>query len=115
MYLSVIVPVYNEEGAAAKLHAEILAMCRKLNQPFEIIFVNDGSSDKTMETLKTLSPIKIINLRRNFGQTAAMDAGIKAAQGRYLATLDGDGQNDPADIPSLIKKLEARRFRQVSH
>jgi glycosyltransferase involved in cell wall biosynthesis len=106
MYLSVIVPVYNEEGAAGKLHAEILAMCLKLNQPFEIIFVNDGSSDKTMDVLKTLAPIKIINLRRNFGQTAAMDAGIKAATGKYLATLDGDGQNDPNDIPRLIEKLE---------
>ncbi len=114
MYLSVIVPVFNEEGAAAKLHAEILAMCQKLNQPFEIIFINDGSSDKTMETLKALSPIKIINLRRNFGQTAAMDAGIKAATGKYLATLDGDGQNDPADIPALIATLERNDLDVVS-
>ena len=114
MYLSVVVPVYNEEGAAAKLHAEILAMCQKLSQPFEIIFVNDGSSDKTMDTLKALSPIKIVNLRRNFGQTAAMDAGIKAATGKYVATLDGDGQNDPADIPLLIKKLEAEDLDVVS-
>ena len=114
MYLSVIVPVYNEEGAAAKLHAEILAACQKLQQPFEIIFVNDGSSDQTMDTLKALSPIKIIDLRRNFGQTAAMDAGIKIATGKYIATLDGDGQNDPADIMSLIKVLEENNFDVVS-
>jgi glycosyltransferase involved in cell wall biosynthesis len=114
IYLSVVVPVYNEEGAAAELHREILETCLKLNKPFEIIFINDGSSDKTVEVLKTLSPIKIVNLRTNFGQTAAMDAGIKAAQGYYIGTLDGDGQNDPAEIPNLIKKLEADDLDVVS-
>jgi glycosyltransferase involved in cell wall biosynthesis len=114
IYLSVVVPVYNEEGAAGNLHAEILVMCETLGRPYEIIFINDGSSDGTMATLKTLHPIKIINLRRNFGQTAAMDAGIKAAQGRYIATLDGDGQNNPADIPNLIAKLESGDYDVVS-
>jgi glycosyltransferase involved in cell wall biosynthesis len=114
VYLSVIVPVYNEEGAIAKLYSEIFAMCQKLGKPFEIIFINDGSKDKTVEVLKTLKPLKIINLRKNFGQTAAMDAGIKAANGLYLATLDGDGQNDPADIPALIAKLEAEDLDAVS-
>jgi glycosyltransferase involved in cell wall biosynthesis len=114
IYLSVVVPVYNEEGAAAELHREILETCLKLNKPFEIIFINDGSSDKTVEVLKNLSPIKIVNLRANFGQTAAMDAGIKAAQGYYIGTLDGDGQNDPAEIPNLIKKLEADDLDVVS-
>ncbi|MEI6529363.1 MAG: glycosyltransferase family 2 protein [Candidatus Falkowbacteria bacterium] len=114
IYLSVIVPVYNEEGAVAELHQEILEVCQKINKPFEIIFANDGSSDKTVEVLKKLSPVKIVNLRTNFGQTAAMDAGIKAAQGFYLATLDGDGQNDPADIPRLIEKLEADDLDVVS-
>jgi len=114
LYLSVIVPVYNEEGAATNLHQEILNVCQKINKPFEIIFVNDGSSDKTLEVLKTLSPIKVVNLRGNFGQTAAMDAGIKAASGFYLATLDGDGQNDPADIPNLIAELEKNDLDVVS-
>jgi len=114
IYLSVIVPVYNEEGAIANLYQEILAVCQKIGRPFEIIFVNDGSQDKTAEVLKTLKPLTIINLRRNFGQTAAMDAGIKAANGRYLATMDGDGQNDPADIPALIAKLEADNLDVVS-
>ena len=114
LYLSVIVPVYNEEGAVATLYREILTVCQKINKPFEIIFVNDGSSDKTLDVLKSLSPIKIVNLRANFGQTAAMDAGIKAASGFYLATLDGDGQNDPAEIPNLIKKLEEDNLDVVS-
>lgn len=114
MYLSVIVPVLNEGGAVVTLYREILAVCQRIGKPFEIIFVNDGSSDNTLEVLKSLSPIKIINLRRNFGQTAAMDAGIKAAKGRYLATLDGDGQNNPSDIPSLIKKLEQDDLDVVS-
>lgn len=114
LYLSVIVPVYNEEGAATNLHQEILNVCQKINKPFEIIFVNDGSTDTTLEVLKTLSPIKVVNLRGNFGQTAAMDAGIKAASGFYLATLDGDGQNDPADIPNLIAELEKNDLDVVS-
>lgn len=76
LYLSVIVPVYNEGEAVTALHAEILDVCLRLNKSFEIIFVNDGSSDNTLSVLKTLKPIKIIALRRNFGQTAAMDAGI---------------------------------------
>ncbi len=114
MYLSVIVPVLNEGGAVVTLYREILAVCQRIGKPFEIIFVNDGSSDNTLEVLKSLSPIKIINLRRNFGQTAAMDAGIKAAKGRYLATLDGDGQNNPSDIPNLIKKLEQDDLDVVS-
>ncbi len=114
MYLSVIVPVFNEEGAIENLHREILAMCETLGQDYEIIFVNDGSSDRTLEVLKSLKKLKIISLRRNFGQTAAMDAGIKAANGKYIATLDGDGQNNPASIPDLIRKLESEDLDVVS-
>jgi len=114
LYLSVVVPVYNEEGAIADLHGKILLACQKLNKPFEIVFINDGSKDKTLDVLKSLSPIKIINFRKNFGQTAAMDAGIKASRGFYLATLDGDGQNDPEDIEHLIAKLEADDLDVVS-
>ncbi len=113
-YLSVVVPVFNEEGAVSTLHHEILTMCESLGKPYEIIFANDGSSDGMLGVLKGLKDLKIINLRRNFGQTAAMDAGIKAATGKYIAVLDGDGQNDPADIPNLIKKLEVNDLDVVS-
>ncbi len=114
IYLSVVVPVYNEEGAVENLHQEIFKACREIGKPFEIIFVNDGSTDKTLEIAKNLKPLKIISFRKNFGQTAAMDAGIKASCGFYVATLDGDGQNDPSDIIYLIKKLEADDLDIVS-
>ena len=105
MYLSIIIPVYNEEENMALLHKKILAVVEKIGEPFEIIFVNDGSNDKTLEELKKLKPIKIINFRKNFGQTAAIDAGIKSAKGEIIITMDGDLQNDPEDIPRLLAKL----------
>ena len=114
IYISVIVPVFNEEGAILNLYKKILNVCKKIAKPFEIIFVNDGSTDKTFEILKTLKPIKIINFRKNFGQTSALDAGIKVAQGRYIVTLDGDGQNDPVDIPRLLGKLKQDNLDAVS-
>lgn len=114
IYLSIIVPVFNEEGSVASLYANILKFCQKLDKSFEIIFINDGSNDKTLEILKTLKPLKIINFRKNFGQTAAMDAGFKMANGKYIAALDGDGQNDPNDIINLINKLEKDDLDVVS-
>jgi len=104
-YYSFIIPVFNEEKNVAPLHKEIIAVAKKLKKPFEIIFVNDGSNDATLKILKTLSPVKIINFRKNFGQSAALDAGIKHSQGEILITLDGDGQNDPADVPKMLEKL----------
>ena len=114
IYLSVVAPICDEEGAVEDLHEKIVNVVKKINKPFEIIFVNDGSTDGTLEIIKKLKPLKIINFRKNFGQTAAMDAGIKSAQGRYIITMDGDGQNDPADIPKLIEKLRSDRFDVVS-
>ncbi len=105
--LSIVVPVYNEEGNVAALHGEIKAVCEKNRYEYEIIMVDDGSQDGTSGVLQTLSPLKIILFRRNFGQTAAMDAGIHASSGAYIITMDGDGQNDPADIPALILALES--------
>lgn len=114
IFLSVVVPVYNEEGTVSHLHQEVLQVCKKIEQPYEIIFVNDGSTDGTFKILKSLHPIKIISFRRNFGQTAALDAGIKNARGRFIATLDGDGQNDPVDIGRLLEKLKEDRLDVVS-
>jgi glycosyltransferase involved in cell wall biosynthesis len=105
-YFSVVAPVYNEAGNVEKLHQEIVAVMDSLEKDYEIIFVDDGSTDKTFAKLKKLKPIKIVQLRKNSGQSAALDAGIKQAQGGLIITLDGDGQNDPADIPKLIEKLE---------
>ena len=112
--ISVVVPVFNEEGNVRELHKEILEVCKKENYKFEIIFVDDGSKDKTPEICKELKPLKYIRMRKNFGQTAAMDAGIKLAQYDYIVTLYGDRQNDPADIPKLVNYLEENDLDIVS-
>lgn len=104
-YFSVIVPVFNEEKNLPSLHQEITSVMKKLKKPYEIIFVDDGSTDKSFDVMKTLKPLKIIRLRKNFGQSSALDAGIKNSSGKIIFTLDGDGQNDPADFPKLLKKL----------
>ena len=100
--ISIAVPVYNEEGNIAPLHKEIKDVCEANNYTYEIIFVDDGSTDKTEEIARGLRPLKYVKLRRNFGQTATMDAGIRLAKYDYIITMDGDRQNDPADIPNLI-------------
>ena len=112
--ISIVVPVYNEEGNVAKLYQEIRQMCEAAGYDYEIIFINDGSSDKTDQICRTLKPLKYIRFRRNFGQTAAMDAGIKAATKEFIATLDGDGQNDPADIPKMLEYLIQKDYDVVS-
>jgi len=112
--LSIVVPVFNEEGNDKKLHAEIVEVLSKLGKSYEIIFINDGSRDKTLENCQGLKPLKIINFRRNFGQTASLDAGIKEARGEIIITLDGDLQNDPRDIPRLLKKMRESRCDIVS-
>ncbi len=88
--ISVVVPVYNEEGNVGKLHEEIKAVCEKEGYDYEIIFINDGSSDQTDAICRKLQPIKYIQFRKNFGQTAAMDAGIKNSSREFIVTLDGD-------------------------
>jgi len=104
-YLSVVVPLYNEEGSVVELYHKIHEAVQKIGRPFEIIFVDDGSSDGTLAAARGLSPLKLIAFRKNFGQTAAFDAGFKEAQGEIVITLDGDLQNDPADIPLLLEKM----------
>ena len=112
--ISIVVPVYNEEGNVEQLHKEIKEVCDNNDFIYEIIFVNDGSEDKTDEICRKLHPIKYIQFRKNFGQTAAMDAGIKAAQYDYIITMDGDCQNDPADIPRMLDYLKRNNLDVVS-
>lgn len=112
--ISVVVPVYNEEGNVADLHREITETCENAGYDYEIIFVNDGSSDDTDIICRTLVPLKYVQLRRNFGQTAAMDAGIKAATKDIIVTLDGDRQNDPTDIPRMVEYLIKNNYDVVS-
>ncbi|MGN0330437.1 MAG: glycosyltransferase family 2 protein [Kineothrix sp.] len=112
--ISVVVPVYNEEGNVSGLHKEIKEVCESQGYEYEIIFINDGSRDRTDEICRTLRPLKYICMRRNFGQTAAMDAGIKAAKYDYIVTMDGDRQNDPADIPAMLEYLVENGLDVVS-
>ena len=112
--ISIIIPVFNEEGNITELHKEIKEVCRKNRFVYEIIIVDDGSRDNTSKIAKKLSPVKYIQLRKNFGQTAAMDAGIKNSKYDYIVTIDGDRQNDPYDIPNLIKHLEMNNLDIVT-
>ncbi len=112
--ISIVLPLHNEEGNIGSLHAEIIAMCKKNRYKYEIICVDDGSTDKTVEVCKTLIPVIIVELRKNFGQTAAMDAGLKQANHEFVVTMDGDGQNDPADIPKMIDYLQQNGLDVVS-
>lgn len=102
---SVVVPVYNEQGNLKKLDKEIKKVMSKLGS-YEIIYVDDCSSDASLKELTSLKDVKIIHLNRNYGQATALDAGFNAAEGKIIVSLDGDGQNDPADIPKLLKKMK---------
>lgn len=104
--ISVVVPVFNEVGNVKNLYKEIKTTLVSLKLTYEIIFVDDGSTDKTVDVLRKLSPLTVVRLRRNMGQSAALDRGIKQAKGELIVTMDGDGQNDPADIPLLLKELK---------
>jgi len=110
LYLSIVVPLYNEEESVEKLLFAILKVTKQFNFAYEIIFVDDGSQDKTwaiIEELKETTPqLKAIKLRRNYGQTNAMVAGFDHARGQIILTMDGDLQNDPTDIPLLLEKME---------
>ena len=107
--LSVVVPVYNEEENIAPLLEQLQAALRDWPGEVEFLFVDDGSTDATLDLLKraqTSEPrIRIAHFRRNLGQTAAMEAGFHLARGRAVVTLDGDLQNDPAEIPRLARML----------
>jgi glycosyltransferase involved in cell wall biosynthesis len=109
MELSVVVPVYNEEENVEPLIGEINGVLRHLGKRYEIVVVDDGSVDQTFAVLSKLQreqpTMKVVRLKRNFGQTAAVAAGLTYARGEIVILMDGDGQNDPADIPALLAKL----------
>ena len=106
--ISLVIPVYNEEDNLIPLYEEIVESLDPAGIDFELILVNDGSRDRSMERLRELvdrdSRVVAVELRRNFGQTAAMAAGIDQAQGEFVVTLDADLQNDPADIPAMLER-----------
>lgn len=107
--LSVVIPVYNEQDNVLPLLAEIEAALANL-RPFEVVFVDDGSSDGTADVLAAVvaeGRARALRHVRRSGQSAAVRTGVKAARGLWIATLDGDGQNDPADIPNLLTAAEA--------
>ncbi len=110
-YLSLVIPVYNEEETLALLFDALYAVLKPLPHSWEVILVNDGSGDKSFEVLKEFAAkdtehIRVVSFRRNFGQTAAIAAGIDNAQGEVIVLMDADLQNDPADIPMLLEKLD---------
>ena len=106
MDISIVVPVYNERKNVAILHSRIRDVLDSLGKKYEIIFVDDGSRDGTFQELKRLDKVKIVQFRKNFGQTAAMSAGFKAAKGDIIISMDGDLQNDPQDIPRMLAKMD---------
>lgn len=109
MKISIIIPVYNEEENLQELYKEIKNVCDNLNGDYEVIFIDDGSRDKSFEILKELAlrehNIKIVRFKRNFGQTAAISAGINLSIGEIIIPMDADLQNDPRDILKLLEKI----------
>lgn len=108
--ISVVIPIFNEEESVLLLHSELKRALCPIDQPYEIIFVDDGSRDRTLSLLEDIQQrdeqVVVVSLRRNFGQTAALSAGFDQARGDVIVTLDGDLQNDPADIPKILEEIK---------
>jgi len=108
-YLSVIVPLYNEEESLPELLGNIKNALKELRKPYEVIFIDDGSTDGSFGVLKTLhrenKSVKVVRFRRNFGKSAALSVGFAEARGTFVATMDADLQDDPAEIPGLIEAM----------
>ncbi|MDM8518547.1 glycosyltransferase family 2 protein [Anaerolineales bacterium HSG6] len=108
---SIVIPLYNEEGNLKLLHEQLTAALQPLGQPYELIFVDDGSTDQSAQILAQLyqqdSPhVQVIHFRQNFGKTAGLNAGFQHSQGDIIITLDADLQDDPAEIPAMLTKLD---------
>jgi glycosyltransferase involved in cell wall biosynthesis len=110
IHLSVIIPVHNEHDNVGSIYEALKSVLTELGRPFEILFVDDGSTDQTvarlLEIVASDERMRVIMLTRNFGQTAAIMAGLDHARGEVVAMMDGDGQNDPGDLPAMIAKLD---------
>lgn len=110
-YLSIVVPLFNEDESLPDLHQEITRTCTALGKAYEVIFVDDGSRDKSLAVLQDLaardSHIRVISFRRNFGKSAALATGFRAVRGQFVVTMDADLQDDPAEIPELLAILES--------
>jgi glycosyltransferase involved in cell wall biosynthesis len=111
MYLSVISPVYNEHDNISLLYEEMIKALKDIGKDWEFILVDDGSVDGSMDELQKLAQrdpihVKVVSLRRNFGQTAAIAAGVDHSSGEIIVLIDADLQNDPADIPMMLEKIE---------
>jgi len=116
--LSIVLPVYNEAGSLPGLIAELTAVLRRMDRSYEIIAVDDGSSDDSVAVLRRLQEdephLRIVQFRRNFGQTAAFAAGFDYARGETIVTMDADGQQDPADVPRLLEVMEQGDYDLVN-
>lgn len=108
--VSVVVPIHDEEGNLPRLHVELSAALERTGKPYEIILVDDGSRDGSVAAMQKIAArdgrVKLVLLRRNYGQTSALKAGMDRARFGAIVTIDGDLQNDPADIPAMIARLE---------
>jgi len=108
--LSIVIPIHNEEPAILPLYDRLTRVLQRLQRSYEIIFVDDASTDRSFDLLANLvetdARLKVIRLRRNFGQTAALAAGFDEAKGEIIVSLDGDLQHDPEDMPALLGKLD---------
>ena len=108
--VSIVIPVFNEAENVGDLHRELTASMEAFGRPYEVLFVDDGSRDQTLARLVEIEDrdprVRVLRLRRNFGQTAAFSAGFDHARGDVVVTSDGDLQNDPADIPRLVTRLD---------
>jgi glycosyltransferase involved in cell wall biosynthesis len=110
MTLSIVIPLFNEEENVKELHEKLKKTLDSLDKEYEILFIDDGSTDKTLSILEEIQAhdkrVLVLSLRRNFGQTAAFAAGFDFARGDVIFTMDGDLQNDPADIPKLLELMK---------
>lgn len=117
-YLSLVIPAYNEQENVPTLLSRVEASLKQLNKPFEVIIIDDGSTDGTSKLLddamKTSPWLRVLRMRKNAGQSAAFEAGFEAAKGQIIATIDADLQNDPEEIPRLVPLLDEKNVDMIT-